>query len=210
MGHWAMMVSLSVATVDAGGKRLGPMSVPSGSRNLISNCSWTADISRDGKRRLQPDAAESRGHLVPSTREKGKQGARCDGEGPDEEPIDSLPRTAGGADGIEAPRGGLEAWSVGISAGVRFLGPGRGSGGPRRGAAGADHRCRRIDGGGGGGPSRREEVDGEGGRGRGRQGEERRQWRGWELEVAGKGKEGGTGKGEGNESTVSCWSYGHP
>jgi len=63
-------------------------------------------LSRDGKRRLQPDAAESRGHLVPSTREKGKQGARCDGEGPDEEPIDSLPRTAGGADGIEAPRGG--------------------------------------------------------------------------------------------------------
>lgn len=51
LGHWAMMVSLSVATVDAGGKRLGPMSVPSGSRNLISNCSWTPDISRDG-----PDA----------------------------------------------------------------------------------------------------------------------------------------------------------
>lgn len=48
LGHWAMMVSLSVATVDAGGKRLGPMSVPSGSRNLISNCSWTADISGDG------------------------------------------------------------------------------------------------------------------------------------------------------------------
>jgi len=119
-------------------------------------------LSRDGKRRLQPDAAESRGHLVPSTREKGKQGARCDGEGPGEEPIDSLPRTAGGADGIEAPRGGLEAWSVGISAGVRFLGPGRGSGGPRQGAAGADHRGRGSDGGGGGGPSRREEVDGEG------------------------------------------------
>jgi hypothetical protein len=40
-----MMVSLSVATVDAAVYCLGLMSVPSGSRNLISNYSCIPDIS---------------------------------------------------------------------------------------------------------------------------------------------------------------------
>jgi hypothetical protein len=45
------MDSLSVATVEAAGYLLGPMSVPSGSRNLISNCSCTPpDISEPPQR----------------------------------------------------------------------------------------------------------------------------------------------------------------
>lgn len=130
MGHWAMMVSLSVATVDAGGKRLGPMSVPSGSRNLISNCSWAADISGDGAPET-PDAAGSREHtpvtVNAATDNKGRRGT--------EEPIGSLPesRRRPGESVRLAPR-----WNLGQ---VRFLGPGDGSDRRSR-AARADHRSR--------------------------------------------------------------------
>lgn len=64
LGHWATMDSLSVATVEAAGYLLGPMSVPSGSRNLISNCSCTPpDISEPPQRQLMTTTIEKK-HLL--------------------------------------------------------------------------------------------------------------------------------------------------
>ena len=187
MGHWAMMVSLSVATVDAGGKRLGPMSVPSGSRNLISNCSWTADISpgtgsaasnrmlrraadtsyrQRGRKESRGRAATARGRVRSrSIRYRGQRGV----------PTESRRRAGGWRRGASESRPGSASSGRGADQEAR----GGGQRGRIIGAAASTGE------GEAGLPGGRRWT----GRGRGRQGEERRQWRGWELEVAGKGKE---------------------
>lgn len=50
LGHWARMLSFKVATVVAGGYLLGPISVPSCSRNLSSNWSCPPAIVKTNNR----------------------------------------------------------------------------------------------------------------------------------------------------------------